>query len=597
MNSDGKCEALKSRCEMDGKEMRKMYQIYLRKEEKCIEAESGSNLLEVLRTNGIDVNAPCGGNGVCGKCKVKICGEEERIVKACEMIVSSDLEIETMREEEDIRILTSGVSEDTVFEPDLKKVWIKVPECPFGKSISEWTRLTAALKEKLAIQEDFQVNLGAASSLKRILKETNGMVWAVLFRNQILQVSAEEPALYTVGIDIGTTTVAAYLLDGSTGMEICTSSRRNPQTRYGADVISRANYALEHGTEEITACIRRAVQEMLEEMAEKAKISKEEIYAVSVVGNTCMHHLFLGISVDSLVHAPYNPAVSEGLILSAKDYDLRIHPKGQLIMLPNIAGFVGADTTACIISSDLPKQKEWTLLIDIGTNGEMVLGKENRMFTCSTAAGPAFEGARISCGMRGADGAISKVKWQSDHWEYETIGNKAPRGICGSGLLDLAAELLRSGQIDELGNLENDNKVVIAEADPCEGGDAVVLLQKDIAELQLAKAAIAAGIRLLARKAGISLDEIQYVWIAGAFGNFLSPESACAIGMIPGELKGRIKGIGNAAGEGAKQVLRNKYLWTLAGEQTKKIEFLELATLTEFQDCFVDELEFPEQGE
>ena len=571
-----------------------MFYIKIRSEQRTIEAEKGSNLLNVLRDAGIEVSAPCGGGGVCGKCKVKIYGEEEYIVKACETIVESDLELDTMMEEEEVKVLTKGLGNEVVFYPKLRKVWLRVPECPFGKSVSEWTRLVEALKEEMFIRREFQVNLRAASDLKKILKENDQMVWVVMFGDRILQVSAEEPDLYMAAFDIGTTTLAAYLLNGNNGTEICTASRRNPQTRYGADVISRANYAMEQGMTEITACIRKAVQEMLEELAEKAGISVQDIYAVSAVGNTGMHHLFLGISVESLVLAPYNPAVSEGLILQAKECDLMVHPEGVLLMLPNIAGFVGADTTACIVSSNMAQQNEWTLLIDIGTNGEMVLGKGEKMYTCSTAAGQAFEGAKISCGMRGADGAISKVKWENDRWVYDTIGNKKVKGICGSGLLDIAAELLKSGQMDELGSLEQDNKVIIADGNDTYNGEPLVLLQKDIAELQLAKAAIAAGVKLLAKKAGISLDEVKQVWIAGAFGNFLSPESACTIGMIPGELRGRIKGIGNAAGEGAKQILRNQLLWEAAQYQTKEIEFLELATLAEFQDCFVDELEFPE---
>lgn len=571
-----------------------MFHINIRRENRTIEAEAGSNLLEVLRDAGIEVNAPCGGGGVCGKCKVKIYGENERIIKACETLVESDLELDPMMEEEGVQILTKGLLDDVLFYPELRKVWIKVPECPFGESISEWSRLTEALREELFIRRDFQVNLQAASELKRILKENDQMVWVVLFRDRILQVSAEEPRIYMAAFDIGTTTLAAYLLDGCDGRELCTASRKNPQTQYGADVISRANYALEHGTKEITGCIRHAVQEMLEELAEKAKISVKDIYAVSAVGNTCMHHLFLGVSVESLVLAPYNPAVSEGMTLRCRDCDLKVHPEGVLLLLPNIAGFVGADTAACIVSSNMAQQKEWTLLIDIGTNGEMVLGKGNTMYTCSTAAGPAFEGAKISCGMRGAEGAISKIRWAEDHWEFETIGKKKVKGICGSGLLDLAAELLKTGQMDEVGVLEEGKQVLIATAEQTENGEPLYLLQKDIAELQLAKAAIAAGIQLLAKKAGIQLEEICQVWIAGAFGNFLSPESACAIGMIPGELRGRIKGIGNAAGEGAKQVLKNQVLWEAVQEQTREIEFLELATLAEFQDCFVDELEFPE---
>ncbi len=410
----------------------------------------------------------------------------------------------------------------------------------------------------------------------------------------VLDVSAERQPFYMAAFDIGTTTVVGYLLRGEDGSEAAVASRMNPQVQYGADVINRANYSLEHGMEELSGCIQAAVNEMLSEMAKSAGTVPEQIYLVSVAGNTCMHHLFLGICVDSLVHAPYNPAVAEPMILRASDYGLHINPRGQIMMLPNIAGFVGADTVACLVSSNLAEQKEWTLLIDIGTNGEVVLGRDHKMISCSTAAGPAFEGSRISRGMRGAPGAINLVKWENGAWKYTTIGDQKARGICGSGLLDLAAELWRSGQISETGELQNGDRIVLALPKETEDGRELALIPQDIGELQLAKAAIAAGVRLLAEKMSVPLDEIRQVWLAGAFGSFLSPESACTIGLIPPELRGRISAIGNAAGEGAREILQNHAMWEHAAKLAAETEFLELAGLPEFQDYFVDELEFPE---
>ncbi len=410
----------------------------------------------------------------------------------------------------------------------------------------------------------------------------------------VLDVTAERQPFYMAAFDIGTTTVVGYLLRGEDGSEAAVASRMNPQVQYGADVINRANYSLEHGMEELSGCIQAAVNEMLAEMAKSAETTPEQIYLVSIAGNTCMHHLFLGICVDSLVHAPYNPAVAEPMILRASDYGLHINPRGQIMMLPNIAGFVGADTVACLVSSDLANQKEWTLLIDIGTNGEVVLGRDHKMISCSTAAGPAFEGSRISRGMRGAPGAVNSVKWENGAWKCTTIGDQKARGICGSGLLDLAAELWRSGQISETGELRNGREIVLVPAEETEDGRELALIPQDIGELQLAKAAIAAGVRLLAEKMSVPLNEIKQVWLAGAFGSFLSPESACTIGLIPPELRGRISAIGNAAGEGARQVLQNRAMWERAAFLAAETEFLELAGLPEFQDYFVDELEFPE---
>lgn len=308
-----------------------------------------------------------------------------------------------------------------------------------------------------------------------------------------------------------------------------------------------------------------------------------------------MHHLFLGISPASLVHAPYNPAVSQMLDLKASDFSLSIHPNGRLIMLPDIAGFVGADTIGCLLCTRPDLKEEITLTIDIGTNGEMVLGNEERLVTCSTAAGPAFEGAKIECGMRGAAGAVDHVHFENGNLKYTTIGNEKPVGLCGSGLIDLTAELLKNHLIDSSGKfIQSKSSFTLIEPDESRNFNGVYLTQKDIREVQLAKAAIAAGIESLEQEFGITEDQISKVYIAGAFGNYMNPQSACEIGMIPFHLKDKIVPVGNAAGEGAKIALINEEELLYADKLAKKISFVELAASEDFQDCFVDNLEFPD---
>ena len=346
-----------------------------------IEAAPGETLLEVQIRAGLRPDAPCGGQGTCGKCQVDIIShpEQKETVLACQYEINSDLTLWVAQKEE-FHILESGIRKDIVLDPAVKE------------------------------------GLGAA-------------------------------------FDIGTTSVVCYLLDLSEGRQLSRSSMLNPQSQFGADVISRCEYAIANGTEPLSRTIREAMNELIAQACEEAAaaegrtITPQDVRLITVVGNTCMHHLFLGIDVDSLVHAPYNPSVSDPMILRASDYELTVHPDGRLLMLPNIAGFVGADTVACLVATSLAEQEDWTLLIDIGTNGEMVLGKNNDMAACSTAAGPSFEGAGISCGMRGAAGAISKVVWEKDHWECGVIGGGKARGICGSGLLDLAAGHLWSGRM------------------------------------------------------------------------------------------------------------------------------------------------------
>lgn len=617
------------------------FKVHFTREEVTASAAHGELVADVMRRAGIELDEPCGGRGKCGKCAVLVNGER---LLACQARIEEDVQVETFPpSNENAQILTSSTLSDGAvqdFHPMIEQKKIIVEKCPFGKSISDWERLVNAVQAATAkdggsplrkeaenggsslgreaegsvstfgsfaqqptvpgtaYAEQVPVNLRLASKVGPMASEYDGELWAVLCGNEILEIAPHRQEVYMAAFDIGTTTVAGFLLDGSDGRVCAEASCLNPQVKYGGDVISRANETLEHGGEAMAQCIREAVDELIGQMAAESLVEREQIYAVSIAGNTCMHHLFLNINVDSLVHAPYAPTISQKLILKAAQADLHIHPDGKLLMLPNIAGFVGADTVACLIATDLAEQKDWTLLIDIGTNGEMVLGKEHNMAACSTAAGPAFEGAGISCGMRGARGAISKVAWNSDEerWDYETVGDAPPRGICGSGLLDLAAQLLESEQMDETGALEESDEIVVAPASEGEDGRPVILLQKDIRQLQLAKSAIASGVHLLAKKMGIEVDEISQVWLAGAFGSFMSPESACRIGLIPEELEGRVSAIGNAAGEGAKLALRDRRRWELAGKLAREADFLELATMREFQDMFVDELLFPERS-
>lgn len=386
---------------------------------------------------------------------------------------------------------------------------------------------------------------------------------------------------YVLALDVGTTTLVAYLLDGKNGVLLAQSSALNLQNQYGADVISRIQYTLEQDAQALKAAIRKALSNLAFEVARKANIAPAQITVAAVVGNTAMHHLLIGIDPRPLITPPYMPKISEAMELPAGEI---LPISGTIRLLPNIAGFVGGDTVGCMTAVSFDRLDELTLMIDIGTNGEMVLGNKARRVACSTAAGPAFEGAKISCGMRGAEGAIDHVWLENGKISYHVIGEKPAVGLCGSGLLDMIAVLLESGEIDETGYLEGG--VFRLE------GTAVSLTQKDIREVQLAKAAIYAGIRLMAKQLGVKVSQIQKVLLAGAFGNYMDPVSACRIGMIPDCLCDRIQPIGNAAGEGAKLSALSKTEFEYSKKLAENTEFLELASCPEFQDCYVDALEF-----
>ena len=379
---------------------------------------------------------------------------------------------------------------------------------------------------------------------------------------------------YVLACDIGTTTVVAYLLDGHTGRLLSRSSAMNPQSQFGADVISRIQHALDTDAEALKGCIRETLHTLCRDAAAQAGIDPDSITRAAIVGNTAMHHLLLGIDPKPLVTPPYMPAVREALEI------------GCARILPNIAGFVGGDTVGCMTATRFDRLEELTLLIDIGTNGEMVLGDKHRRVACSTAAGPAFEGAKISCGMRGAPGAVDHVTLENGQLTCSVIGGGEPKGLCGSGLLDLVAVLLELGVIDESGRMEEGDFTLC---------DNVTLTQKDVREVQLAKAAIRAGIELLCAHLGRKPEDIQHVLLAGAFGSYMTPVSACRIGMIPPVLAHRISSVGNAAGEGAKLCALSAKEYAYSQSLAENTEFLELASMAQFQDCYVDALEFEEE--
>ena len=574
------------------------YEVTFIREGVSLRVTEGTTILEAEQLAGLHPNAPCGGKGTCGKCVVTVRDAEgSRQVRACGTNITRDLKVDTLGAEQGHSILTQGLGRKIPLDPVLRVGTVKIPKLSLGQCLSQWERLQNALEETFGEpMEHLAFDPVLASSLYEKCKE--GDTWQVILgKNRILSMTREPVLCCAAAFDIGTTTVVGYLLDAQTGKELATESRINPQAQYGADVILRVNDALEHGTEALSTCIRRCMQEILQALAADAGIQTEDIYEICAVGNTCMHHLLLGLLPASLAYAPYNPVVRQLLVLPAQQLGLSIHPGGELLLLPNIAGFVGADTLGCLLCTRPDLDDEISLMIDIGTNGEMVLGSKDGLVACSTAAGPAFEGARIQCGMRGAQGAVDHVSYENGIWHYTTVGNAKAVGICGSGLIDLAACLRKAGLLDESGYLAlPGNRFVLVSAEDSGRGEPVYISQKDVREVQLAKAAIGAGIRLLEKALHVEESQIRRVYIAGAFGNYMDPASACAIGMIPRSLLDKIRPIGNAAGEGAKLALLSRSTLDTAQALSEKISFVELAASPEFQDCFVDELEFPEAG-
>ena len=410
--------------------------------------------------------------------------------------------------------------------------------------------------------------------------------------NGEVSVTAPEVDGLLLAVDIGTTTVAAYLLDGMTGKELSVVSNLNPQTVFGADVISRIQLARDGKLSQEQKTIVKELNGMVRELCRKAKVNHRDIRRVCVVGNPAMQQLFMGLDPENLVTIPFAPILTKTDVVPAKEY-LRDCPNAVLQVVPDISGYVGADIVAGILATDLHHATDNVLFVDIGTNGEMAMrSKDGRMTACATAAGPALEGAKIKFGMRGAPGAIDHVERQGDRVICHVIGDGPAKGICGSGLIDAVAVFLEKGAINKRGRIASPEEIDGERFLPLRDG--VYLSQSDIREVMLAKGAIAAGVELMAEQLGIGLEEVDRVLLAGAFGSFMDSHSACRIGLLPGILDGKITAVGNTAGVGAKQMVCDPALFELTTELVKEIDFIELGDLPGFMKSFAKNMNFTE---
>ncbi|NLM52799.1 MAG: DUF4445 domain-containing protein [Firmicutes bacterium] len=604
-----------------------------------VEAQPQATLKEVMNTAGINFDFPCGGRGRCGKCKIRIVSganapqsEEKRLLTeeelkagirlACITKVTNDMEVEFLSDKNIAhRILLSSLNRTAKIEPHIVKRYLEVDKATIYDLRTGWQRI----KDQLAAQGEQYKNTKARVTVLRqipeVLQSSDHKITAVLYNDEVrgLETGNTTEKLLGMAFDIGTTTIAGYLMDLYTGKELSVASTLNPQTQFGADVISRITHANQDpkGLRDLHHVVTRAVNDLIGEAVQKAGVTRNDVYAVSIVGNTCMHHLFVGINPRDVALAPYVPVVTDPLVIEPAELNLQINPAGKVFVLPNIAGFVGADTVGVLLATGLDQSEEIKLVVDIGTNGEMALGNKDKILACSTAAGPAFEGAQISCGMRGATGAIDHVTFDDD-FSFSVIDDVAPLGICGSALLDTVAGLLEVGLIDERGRFKKPEEVthplgrklkdrlveingspafLLAGELNSKENRPIYVSQKDVRELQLAKGAIATGIRILMQNYGLTVDDITEVQLAGAFGNYLNPHSACAIGLIPKELENRITMIGNAAGLGSQLALLSHSEYERAAKAARNVQFVELGSDPDFTTVFAESMLFPQQEE
>lgn len=503
---------------------------------KRVSVQEGMTILAAAREAGEDIRSECGGMEKCGKCTVLVDGEE---IRACDTVVDHDITVE-------------------------------VPE---------------------ESREHKQV----------ILHEGSG-VMVELDPPGLDSVGEIHGPIYGLAMDVGTTTVVGYLVDLTTGKTAATSSLMNPQIRFGEDVMARISHAMKDGVEGLHDSIIGGLNEIMEGALKEAGVAKENIIDVTAVGNTVMHHMFLGLDPSSLGVSPFKPVLKEAFDTKAHDIGLDVPPGTNLHVLPNIEGFIGADNVGALIATEIYKSHEMTLLMDIGTNGEIVLGNREGLLAASCATGPALEGGHIKDGMRAAPGAIEHldIDPRSKEVNLQVIGGGKPGGICGSGVVDTVAEMLTSGILKADGGFvegsrgvrtgEDGMEFVVAGGEETAHGRDILFTKKDVSEVQLAKAALMAGTKILLKKAGI--DKPDRLILAGAFGSRIRKESAVRIGIFPELENEKIRVVGNAAGDGARLALLSRKKREEAKQIADQVDYVELTLEPDFEDEFVRSLGF-----
>ncbi len=568
---------------------------------------------------GVGLAAVCGGHGTCGRCRVTLISgwlsettsiEHELIPPhdlahgvrlACQATPLSDCVINVSPESLTTtqRIQVEGLQAIQRIDPPVTSHRVTVPPAGLNDMRADEDRILTELSATDGI--DCKVlDIDAARDLPRLLRDGDWTVGVSVRGGEIVAVGPWPSQSLGLAVDLGTTKIAAYLLDLTTGATLGARGAMNPQIRYGEDVVARLTHALSRpeGAEELAAEAVTAVNDLAVSLARDAGVDPSRILEAVIVGNTAMHHLLLQLPVEQLARAPYVPAVTGALDLKARDIRVDIARGAYVHLPPNIAGFVGADHVAMLLASGITSNSDPMLAIDIGTNTEVCLAAGGHLTTVSCASGPAFEGGHIRDGMRAAPGAIEHVKIDGDEVHLQVVDDAEPTGICGSGILDALAELTAHGVVDAVGRLSANHPRVLRSGKSHEfvlvpstqrgGRPPVSVTQGDIRQLQLAKAAIATGVEALLAHERLEALELSSVIIAGAFGTYIDISSAIAIGMLPPLPLERFRQTGNAAGVGAKMTLVSTSARSDAIELARKAEYLELATATDFMKRFVD---------
>jgi uncharacterized 2Fe-2S/4Fe-4S cluster protein (DUF4445 family) len=586
----------------------------------------GVSVFDAASWNGIAIDSTCGGHGTCKKCKVQI---TEGIVPisrldirafsqeelnngwrlACVARATENLAITVPPMTTRPKAATVGVGRQVILRPAVQKRYLELTEPTLHDQRPDIQRVKDTIDD-LEVNVEFQV----LQKLPTVLRQNNFKVTAVVVDDLLIDIEPGDTTdkRFAIAYDLGTTTVVATLLDLNSGTPVAVKSMLNMQQPFGADVISRISATMldENALERLRLAAQSTLSELTNEVIKEAGISPNNVYEIAIAGNATMVQLVLGVDPEPVGVAPFITASQNWPVLNAKEFGIEIHPGARAYIFPSFGAYVGGDIVAGVLASGMDRDKRVRLFIDVGTNCEIVLSDGNKILTTAAPAGPAFEAASIKCGMRAADGAIEVVKITKDGVSLQVIGDVEPQGMCGSGLVDAVAELAKIGVLDQSGrfvtqevmekefpklsarliNLETNEKAFILHGE--KNDPLVYLTQRDVRELQFAKASIATGWRLLMEQLKLNDEDIQQVLLAGSFGSYLSPASAIQIGLVPKIPVMRIVSAGNVAGEGAKMVLLSQPERNGATALLNEVEYVELSDRADFNDKFVEQLGF-----
>ena len=582
----------------------------------------GTTVFSAAHWIGLPIDSTCGGRGTCGKCKVRVIrggadaetADHRQLRPAeiadgwrlsCQARIYQDMTCEVPQLLRVPKAATMGLGRLVILDPNVREVYLELSEPTMEDQRSD----VARLKDALTVEgHDMVAGVSVLRTIPGVFREAGFRVTAVLAGEHLVAVEPGDTTgdCYGVAFDVGTTTLVGTLMNLRTGMAASVLSTLNGQAPFGADVISRISHGMNgpDAIQELQGAVIATMNTILAELYRETGVSPQQTYEAVVVGNVTMLHLLFGIDPTPLSMAPFTPAFMDQLTVEAREIGLQIHPEGYIQTLPALGAYVGADIVAGVLATGVAREDKLRVFVDVGTNGEIVLGSAQRALATAAPAGPAFEGSQIKCGMRATVGAIEGVQL-GDRVELQVIGGDVrAEGICGSGLVDAVAQLLLAGLLDYSGRFKKPEDVPdhplrdrLIDVDGMRAfllADGVYLTQRDIRELQFAKGSIATGIKVLMDILGVTAGDLDEVLLGGSFGSYLNPESAKIIGLVPPVDVDRIIAVGNSAGEGAKIALLSYRERQVAFELPSRIEYVELSGRSDFNDSFISALGFPQ---